>query len=366
MEAPPAAAAAAAPAPPVPVADVDALPVLDAAREAAILRALVPMSSLKPAGASGRKRARKERKAAQPCYSWVRDGSCKWGNKCRFGHPPKEEQAQQQQEGEDDDEAAEGGAAGDDDGPSAAGAASAGASVAADGTAAATSGAASGSSSAPAAAAAAAPSSSPPPVGSGGPLDRYFYLHYAPDVCGVRGNDVVVGVHSNRNVAMLCLSPAHPVLRLGLDVARVEFGTGRAATGDLLPLTDVTPSGKGKKGQAFLLPDTVVATVHTACGRAYRLSAGITAGVVEVNDRLLTAPQLLTTRPRSDGFLALLMFKQAKLPVVTAALLPRERYADLLRARGLAGLADVVAGQGRPGDVNKAGGPGGVVDDGGE
>lgn len=358
MEAPQAAAAAAAAAapalPPAPATDLYAPPLLDAAREAAILRTLVPMSSLKPPGANSRKRAREERKAAQPCYSWTRDGSCKWGDKCRFGHPPKGEERAADAEGDGDD--AEGGA----------GTASTGASAVADvaATSAAGGSAASGSSSSSSSAAAAP--SAPPPVGSGGPLDRYFYLHYAPDAGSVRGNDVVVGIHSNRNVAMLCLSPAHPVLRRGLTVARVEFGSGRVGNGDLLPLTGVAPTGKGKKGQAYVLPDTTVATLHTACGRVYRIPACVTAGVVEVNERLLAAPQLVTTRPRSDGFLALLMFRQAKLPAVTAALLPRERYADLLRARGLAAEADVVAAQGRPGDVNKAGGPGGVVDDGGE
>lgn len=295
-------------------------PVLDEAAERALLAQYGAAAARAPGTTGSRKRRREERKGAQPCYAWVKTGECKYGAQCRFGHPPPTAAA-----ASDDDE--------EEEAPEVV--------TAPPPPDAATSAAA-------AAEAAHAPHVHiDPPVGSGAVIDRYFFIRYGVDMGGERGHDALIAVHSNKAVAMLFLSPAHPILRLGLAVARVEWGRGRDSAAREQPLTGIVTSGKGKRGQLYVHPATTVATLHTACGGAFAIRACLAAGVVEVNDRLTAEPSLVTSRPRTDGYLATLFIKPNRLQALLSPLLPRAAYTGLLRLRGLEQLAGAVAQHGR-------------------
>ena len=328
-----------------PASDGD-LPLFDEAGEKVIFDRLVRMDQSASASQS-RKKRKLERQAKNVCHEWRRNGSCRWGNKCKFGHPSASDK-----EANDDEENAaeeENGAADDATGV---------ASAAADGEAVAGSAADVSSSAVVCSSESSSSSSSAepePPVGSGGPIDRYFFMRYAVDTGGIRGHDVGMAVHSNRNIAVLMLAPSHPIRRLGLTVTNVEFGSGRTYNGELQPFTGVVTSGKHKRGQLFVHPPTVVATLTTTDGRAFPIRACVTAGVIEVNERLLAHPELVNARPRTEGYIAVFQVKPQKVQALLGSMLNREAYADLLKLRRLDALADVVRTQGRDdADTRKA------------
>lgn len=309
------------------------LPVLDEAAERALLARFGAAATRAPGTVGSRKRRREERRDAQPCHAWRKTGECKYGAQCRFGHPPAAAAA----------EAAAGAGASDEEEKVAAATTTTTPPPPADVAAAA----------APLSAAAAAEAAHTPhahidpPVGSGGVMDRYFFIRYGVDMGGQRGHDALVAVHSNKSVAMLFLSPAHPILRLGLAVARVEWGRGRDSAAREQPLTGIVTSGKSKRGQLYVHAATAVATLHTACGGAFAVRACLAAGVMEVNERLTAQPSLVTSRPRTDGYIATLFIKPDRLQALLSPLLPRAAYAGLLRLRGLEQLAGAVEQHGR-------------------
>lgn len=306
------------------------LPPADGDAELLLLAQYAPPPGTVPSSFGSRKRKRAERRATMICHSWSKTGACKYGSSCKFGHPVNDDE-RVGDDGEDDK--AETDAVGTVE------------EKVGEGHTSDAAGAAAPSSSA--ALTSEAHAQLETVVGSGKILDRYFFLRYAPDMGGERGHDACIAVHSNKIVAMLMLSPAHPIRRLGLQVTRVEYGSGRDGCSQAHPLSSVVTSGKNKRGQLYVQPPGVVATLHTACGGVFPIRANVTAGVMEINTRLLSEPGLVTSRPRTEGHLAIFYLKTPKLQALLSSLLPREGYAKLLALRGFPELSAEVATQGR-------------------
>lgn len=159
---------------------------------------------------------------------------------------------------------------------------------------------------------------------------RYYTRLYAPDAggrgVGDRGWDVYCYLQANR-VCVMGLAPAHPILRLHLRVTRVEFAP---ALRGVAPLT-----GKRKRGQVFVEANTILATAHTADGRAWPLRAGMRCGLLELNTALEGDPRLLERKPATRGHLAVGCIALKHVAAATAALLGEADYAQLCAARGL-------------------------------
>lgn len=110
----------------------------------------------------------------------------------------------------------------------------------------------------------------------------------------------VVHNHSN-GIIVVGLAESHPLIREGKTVARVHFKGGKR------DFTQNVVEGKHKKGGAQLQPNDRLCEVHCTDETVHVLRACVRGKLVEINNRLLTEPNLLVTCPSSAGFLAVIM-----------------------------------------------------------
>lgn len=111
------------------------------------------------------------------------------------------------------------------------------------------------------------------------------------------GKDVEVHLHSN-GVCYLTLAPTHPVLNPLVEVTGVEFTAQRLST---------QVSGKKKRGSQALHPNSHLCTIRTSDEQEHAVRCAVEGKLVEVNRRLLEAPQ--EVRSATKGYLAVFMTK---------------------------------------------------------
>ena len=133
-------------------------------------------------------------------------------------------------------------------------------------------------------------------------------------------------LQANR-VCLVGLAPAHPLVRLRLDVVRVVFNPALREC--------AVPSGRKKRGGGFVEASTLLATATTRDGREWPLHSALRANLVELNLRLEEEPALLTRKHATAGHLAVLSLQLKSVIEVTAGLLSEESYEQLCAARGL-------------------------------
>lgn len=158
-------------------------------------------------------------------------------------------------------------------------------------------------------------------------VQRYYTQMFAPDVCGRRGEDHYVYLQSNR-CTILGLAPSHPVVRGGVPAASVQFTDALRA---------LSVSGKKKRGNIFLEPNQIVATVTLVDGRSYTIRACIRAAVMEINTRLQDEPWLLSdpATAATEGHIAILECKLHRVIELQKSLLTEALYTKLCGLRGL-------------------------------
>lgn len=110
------------------------------------------------------------------------------------------------------------------------------------------------------------------------------------------GEDTAIARHRN-GICVLCLSPSHPVVRLGLPVKSVTYRDN----------IDRPVSGKRKRGGTLLHPDSKVAEVECENGRVFSVRASVKGVLVEVNAALSRRPELVRSKPLTDGYIAIVL-----------------------------------------------------------
>ncbi len=103
-------------------------------------------------------------------------------------------------------------------------------------------------------------------------------------------------------------------------------------------------SGKHKRhGPALLPPDAVLAHLSADGGgggaATFAVRTGVRAALLEVNERLLSAPGTLRDAPAGAGFVAILKPQEQALTQLQARALGRVAYAAALAARAEAAAA---------------------------
>merc|ERR1712136_459725 len=113
---------------------------------------------------------------------------------------------------------------------------------------------------------------------------------------------VKILMHSN-GICVLTLAPSHPILTQGLKVENVDFQVSKRVN-----RLQNAVKGKGKKGGQFFADDKqTVAFVTCSDGSRHALRNGARGSLLEVNERLVDSPHLLTTDPFRQGFLAIIL-----------------------------------------------------------
>ena len=133
-------------------------------------------------------------------------------------------------------------------------------------------------------------------------LERYSTKRFRSD-SSEEIHDQWVCQHSNK-LCIVGVCPSH-ALFLDPEDAIVDIDwTGPSGTDK----QNVKVTGKGKKGGAFVQPDSILCCVKTKKGKEYKLRACVRGSLIEVNPRLVgeSGCKLLTEHMNSEGYLAII------------------------------------------------------------
>jgi len=134
------------------------------------------------------------------------------------------------------------------------------------------------------------------------------------------GEDTCVMMHSNR-LCLIGLSYNHPVIRQNKSISKVNFELGPNCN-----RLENNVSGKGKRGAQILGKNSSVCEVQCTDGSKYIVQAGVRGKLVEINERLLSTPQLAATHAQSEGYLAVILPKLHEAEYAVKTLMSREQY----------------------------------------
>ncbi|XP_014665475.1 PREDICTED: protein Simiate-like isoform X2 [Priapulus caudatus] len=149
--------------------------------------------------------------------------------------------------------------------------------------------------------------------------ERYFTPRYA---IGKKMNaeDHCILFHSNK-IALLTLAPSHPVLRDNKIVSNVNFNLGK----NMNRLVNIV-RGKAKKGGQWLQPDAKVCELTCTDGSNYTIYSCIRGNLIEINENLLNNPSLLSEKPDSNGYIAVILPKLHESQAQQDSLLSKAEY----------------------------------------
>lgn len=109
-----------------------------------------------------------------------------------------------------------------------------------------------------------------------------------------------VMVHTNK-LCLITLSHHHPVLARKKKITKISYDVGR------FNRLENQVSGKGKRGAQQLGPQSPICIITCSDSTKYTVLAGIHGKLVEVNERLVSHPHLLSESPNAEGYLALVL-----------------------------------------------------------
>ncbi|KAJ8273312.1 hypothetical protein GJAV_G00100140 [Gymnothorax javanicus] len=136
-------------------------------------------------------------------------------------------------------------------------------------------------------------------------IDRYFTRWYKTDLKGQPCEDHCILQHSNR-ICVITLAESHPINKV---------------------------SGKSKRGGQFLTEFAPLCRITSTGGEEYTIFSCIRGRLLEVNEDILKRPNLLTEKPYSDGYIAVILPKFEESKSITEGLLTRTEYEDVVLKR---------------------------------
>lgn len=160
-------------------------------------------------------------------------------------------------------------------------------------------------------------------------VDRYFIRRYKTDQKRIPGEDICILEHSNR-ICVITLARSHPIVALKKSVAKVDFQAD-AKTNRL----DNKVSGKLKHGAQWINEGSPLCHLTCDDGSVYTVYGCIRGNLVEVNENLVSSPQLLVAKPDTNGYIAVLLPRQGDQQKEMAKLLKEEGYQKVLEKRML-------------------------------
>jgi Glycine cleavage H-protein len=131
--------------------------------------------------------------------------------------------------------------------------------------------------------------------------ERYYSPRYVLDASGIEGEDLCVLFHSNK-ICLITLAPTHPIIALKKEVIKFNFEVSRNVDRRLNKV-----SGKGKHGAQILQPNSVICFVECSDGTNYSISSCLNGKLVEINEAIVSNPNLLIERPQAEGYLAIVL-----------------------------------------------------------
>lgn len=134
-----------------------------------------------------------------------------------------------------------------------------------------------------------------------------------------KSEDVCVLVHSNK-ICVICLAETHPIIRDRKKVLSVDYQFD-----DVNRLCNKV-SGKGKRGGQNLASDALLCRISCEDGSQYFVPCGLKCQLLETNDSLKNTPNILSEKPLSDGYIAIVMPKLKEYPEEMKMLLSKDEF----------------------------------------
>nr|QZL12162.1 simiate [Limnoporus dissortis] len=153
-------------------------------------------------------------------------------------------------------------------------------------------------------------------------VDRYYMRKFCVDVCEPK-DDYSVLIHSN-GVCLISLAPSHSIIKTDKRVKSVSFQVAR----DLNRDTGNRVSGKLKHGAQKVKPTSPLLVATFEDGSTKTARCPINGKLLEVNQRLLTTPDLMITSPDDIGYIAIILPDQSIQNVYRESLLSLAQYQD--------------------------------------
>lgn len=132
-------------------------------------------------------------------------------------------------------------------------------------------------------------------------VERYFTRQ---NVTGEDGNPAVTLLFHSNKICLVTLAPNHKVLRNGSPINKVNFKVG-----EKIDRSNNKVVGKGKKGGQHLNEMSLLCIIECEDGTSYNILAGVKGKLVEVNENLISNPQLLVSQAETNGYIAVILQK---------------------------------------------------------
>ncbi|XP_059479835.1 protein Abitram [Neocloeon triangulifer] len=156
--------------------------------------------------------------------------------------------------------------------------------------------------------------------------ERYYSPRYALNASGIEGEDLCILFHSNK-ICLVTLAPTHPILLHKKKIDKFNFEVSRNV--DRL---QNKVSGKGKHGAQVLQPSSTICFIECSDGTSYAICSCLNGKLVEINEKIIDEPDLVISRPLSEGYLAIVLPSIANSHKAKDQLLSQEGYE---KARGI-------------------------------
>ena len=134
---------------------------------------------------------------------------------------------------------------------------------------------------------------------------RYYSHYVVRDVRGIVGNHLRLMLHTN-GICILCVDPEHAVCQSGSPpIANISFNTKRGRNADLVDAVQRV-KGKHKRNAVQCNANMLILTITLENQLEYTVPACVDGCVLEINTRIRDCPSLLSSRPLTDGYVAIL------------------------------------------------------------
>ncbi|KAK5650346.1 hypothetical protein RI129_001375 [Pyrocoelia pectoralis] len=132
--------------------------------------------------------------------------------------------------------------------------------------------------------------------------DRYYKHKYCVKFTSKEQNlDQRVSFHTNR-ICMISLGENHTVMKNNKKILKINCSIDNKIN-RLLNAT----SGKGKRGAQKLTENSVLCYIECEDGDIYPVYSCVQGKLLEINEHLISNPNLLITNPVSKGYIALIL-----------------------------------------------------------
>ncbi|GAB1608790.1 protein Abitram-like [Argonauta hians] len=158
-------------------------------------------------------------------------------------------------------------------------------------------------------------------------VERYYTPKYCLNVFQHKNEDQCVLIHSNR-VCIITVAPSHPLFTEKHSVTSVSF---QVTSG--LNRMDNKVSGKSKRGAQWLGVNAPLCKVTCEGGKMYTLVSCVRGQLLEVNEALVSRPQLILDKPQSNGYIAIVLPRLDEHGQEVDRLLSEEDYQKVLQQR---------------------------------